>query len=98
MEMPDFVFALGERFPMRWGNHGDVVFAVIDRMHTDRGNMYWVQTRDHPKFTKLFLEAYLEKERSFKARNAAAAKVERGYPGGARQKRTAPFSTCTTPR
>jgi hypothetical protein len=75
METLDIAFALGDRFKMVWGKRGELVFVVIDRMHTDRGNMYWLQTRDRPKFTELFQEAHLETQRRLKTRKAVALNV-----------------------
>lgn len=58
-----FAFALGERFQMEGNESSEVLYVVVDRMHTDRGNMYWLKKKDRPTRVQLFEEAFLWRRR-----------------------------------
>jgi len=59
----DFAYVLGGRFKMLWGNNPQTVFVVRDRVRTERGNLYWVQRRERPRFTLVVWEEDLKRMR-----------------------------------
>lgn len=81
MDTQEFAFPLGRRFYMPWGEGGKMIFVVIDRMHTERGNMYWLQNRVRPKFTQLFWEDYLLRGQRPDALKMLAERRRRSLPG-----------------
>jgi len=66
-----FAFSLGERFVMALGD-GEALFTVVDRGHTKRGNIYWLEVLDGEReaegyegATQLVEEHYLETLQKF---------------------------------
>lgn len=78
----DFLYKIGRRFYMPWGDGKKMIFVVIDRMHTERGNMYWLQNRVRPKFTQLFWEDYLAEGRRPDALEMFDKRWDRSLKGG----------------
>lgn len=78
----DFLYKIGRRFYMPWGEGKKMIFVVIDRMHTERGNMYWLQNRVRPKFTQLFWEDYLAEGRRPDALEMFEKRWDRSLKGG----------------